>query len=101
MKCGTNIQKLLKNIPGKWGTIWGVLGPIGAFIPQWKPDGWKGVVLARILHEGGFFGCLDVMGHFAAHIRDGDWPELAWESAPERLTRSRESVFEPWRRWRA
>ncbi len=51
--------------------------------------------LARILHEGGFFGCLDVMGHLAAHIRDGDWPEPASESAPEQLTRSRESVFEP------
>ena len=45
MKCVTNIQKWLKNILGKWGTTWGVLGPIGVFIPQWKPDGWKGVAL--------------------------------------------------------
>ena len=57
--------------------------------------------LARILHEGGVFGRLDVMGHFAAHIRDGDWPEMASEGAPEQLRRSRESVFEPWRRRRA
>ena len=53
--------------------------------------------LARILHEGGFFGCLDVIGHFAAHIRDGDWPEMASEGASERWRQSRESVFEPWR----
>ena len=63
---------------------------------------WTALIeLARILHEGGFFGCLDVMGHLAAHIRDGDWPEPASESAPEQLTRSRESIFEPWRRRRA
>ena len=38
---------------------------------------------------------LDVMGRFAAHIPDGDWPEMAWEGASEQLRRSRESVFEP------
>ena len=45
MKIVTNIQKWLQNISGKWGMVWGVLGPIGAFIPQWKPDGWKGITL--------------------------------------------------------
>ena len=55
------------------------------------------LLLTRILHEGGVFVRLDLMGHFAAHIRDGDWLEMASEGASEQLTRSRESVFEPQR----
>ena len=89
-------ERLLKNLIGQMGRLelsdWQV--DIKYIADQFQKKRRKNI-LTRILHEGGVLGRLDVMGHFAAHIRDRDWPEMAWEGASERWRRSRESVFEP------